>query len=76
MEPNSPENLLQDVVFDNVTLYSNTQRSLTLSAHGLQEGANFEPISITVRNSRIIGGTMGEPLLDLEAWLLFSCYST
>jgi hypothetical protein len=57
MEPNSPENLLQDIHLENVTMFGNTQRSLTLSAHALQ--AAYTPVSITVRNTRIAGGSFG-----------------
>ena len=46
----------QDIVLDGVTVHGNTQRSLTLSAHALQDAPNFEPISITVRNTVISGG--------------------
>jgi hypothetical protein len=58
-EPNNPVNLLQDVLLENVTMHGNTQRSLTLSAHSLQDGTKFVPISITVRNTVIRGGSFG-----------------
>lgn len=49
----------QDIVLDGVTMHGNTLRSLTLSAHALQDAPNFEPISITVRNTVISGGSFG-----------------
>ena len=59
IEPNSPENLLEDIVLDNVTMFGNTLRSLTLSAHAARNDSTSAPISITVRNTAISGGSIG-----------------
>ncbi len=65
-EPNSPVNLLRDILLDDITLFGNTQRSITLSAHALRASADnasatsFAPISIVIRNTRILsGGSFG-----------------
>ena len=59
IEPNSPENLLEDILLDNVTMFGNTLRSLTLSAHAARNDSTYAPISITVRNTVISGGSFG-----------------
>ena len=59
MEPNSPENLLQNIVLENVSIFGNTQRGLTLSAHSLRSNDSFVPISIKVAHTNISGGSMG-----------------
>ena len=59
MEPNSPENLLQNILLNNVTMFGNTLRSLTFSGHALRANTNnskFAPVSIVVRDTRILSG--------------------
>lgn len=64
MEPNSPVNLLRNILLDNVTLFGNTQRSITLSAHALRanngSATPYMPVSIEIRDTRILsGGSFG-----------------
>jgi hypothetical protein len=56
MEPNKPENMLRHILLDNVTMYGNAQRSLALCTHALQSNASYAPVSIMVRNTRILSG--------------------
>jgi hypothetical protein len=60
IEPNSPENLLQSILLENVTIYGNALRSLTVSMHALLSNASFQPVDITVKNTTILsGGSFG-----------------
>lgn len=59
-EPNSAQNLLKNILLENVTIFNNTQRSITLSGHALKSNLIYAPISISIKNTRIFsGGSFG-----------------